>query len=75
MSFTHSLGPGETPRDSSFLRVLRAKSHLLSERSSPTKMFWGFLFKLAAVKGSRSTPTPLMVDGEETSASEGLGSY
>ena len=38
-------------------------------------MCWGFLFKLAAVKGSRSTPTPPMVDGEETSASEGLGSY
>ena len=28
-----------------------------------------------AVKGSRSTPTPPMVGGEETSASEGLGRY
>ena len=64
---------GSTKR--SFLRAIRAKSHLLSKRSSPTKMCWRFPFKLPAVKGSRRTRTPPMVDGEETSAPAGLGRY
>ena len=70
-----SLGPGEAPRGRSFLRAIRARSHLLSKRSSPTKMCWRFPFKLPAVKGSRRTRTPPMVDGEETSAPAGLGRY